>query len=141
MAEAKVLIPAGMLGAGFTAAALDRGIALGADAIAIDGGSTDSGPAYLGRAMAKMPAQAIAADLRLMLVKGAAAGIPVIVGSAGTSGTDVGVDWVASLVEEIAVEEGLSLRLARIYSEQTKDDAALSPRGRPNRTARAVDRP
>ena len=122
MAAAKVLIPAGMLGAGFTAGALDRGIALGADAIAIDGGSTDSGPAYLGRAMAKMPAPAIAADLRLMLVKGAAAGIPVIVGSAGTSGTDVGVDWVASLVEEIAVEERLTLRVARIYSEQTKDE-------------------
>ena len=69
-----------------------------------------------------MPAQAIAADLRLMLVKGAAAGIPVIVGSAGTSGTDGGVDWVASLVEEIAAEEGLTLRLARIYSEQTKDE-------------------
>ena len=122
MANARIVIPAGMLGAGFGPAALDRGIELGADAIAIDGGSTDSGPAYLGRAMAKMPAQAIAADLRLMLVKGAAAGIPVIVGSAGTSGTDSGVDWVGSLVEQIAVEEGLTLRLARIYSEQTKDE-------------------
>src|SRR5688500_9621988 len=124
MADARVLIPAGMLGAGFTAGALDRGIELGADAIAIDGGSTDSGPAYLGRAMAKMPAVAIRADLRLMLVKGAQAGIPVIVGSAGTSGTDAGVDWVASLVEEIAEEEGLTLRLARIYSEQSAEEIA-----------------
>ena len=108
MGEAKVLVPAGMLGAGFTGAALDRGIALGASAIAIDGGSTDSGPAYLGRAMPKMPAEAIAADLRLMLVKAAPARIPVIVGSAGTSGTDAGVDWVADMVETIALEEGLS---------------------------------
>lgn len=122
MAEAKILVPAGMLGAGFTAEALDRGIELGAEAIAIDGGSTDSGPAYLGRAIAKMPSAAITADLRLMMVKGAAAGIPVIVGSAGTSGTDTGVDWVASLAETIAVEEGLSIRLARIYSEQDRDD-------------------
>lgn len=121
MAEAKVLVPAGMLGAGFTAEAVARGIALGADAIAVDGGSTDSGPYYLGSASPKMPAEAIAADLRIMLVQGAAAGIPVIVGSAGTSGTDTGVDWVASIVETIAAEEGLSLRVARIYSEQHLD--------------------
>lgn len=118
MAEAKVLVPAGMLGAGFTAESVARGIALGADAIAVDGGSTDSGPYYLGSASPKMPAEAIAADLRTMLVQGAAAGIPVIVGSAGTSGTDAGVDWVAGMVEAIAEEEGLSLRLAGIYSEQ-----------------------
>jgi hypothetical protein len=118
--EIKVLVPAGMLGAGFTPQALDRGIALGADAIAIDGGSTDSGPAYLGRAIPKMPPEAIAADLRLMLNKGAAAGIPVIVGSAGTAGTDAGVDWVADMVDTIAGEEGLSFRVARIYSEQSK---------------------
>ncbi len=124
MADAKVLVPAGMLGAGFTAASIDRGIALGASAIAIDGGSTDSGPAYLGRAMPKMPPEAIAADLRLMLVKGAAAGIPVIVGSAGTSGTDVGVDWVADMVEAIALEEGLAPVVARIYSELGREVVA-----------------
>ena len=125
MAEAKVLVPAGMLGAGFTAESVQRGIALGADAIAIDGGSTDSGPYYLGSASPKMPAEAIAADLRILLVHGRAAGIPVIVGSAGTSGTDTGVDWVAGIVEAIAAEEGLSLRLARIYSELRPE--ALAP--------------
>jgi len=133
MADAKIIVPAGMLGAGFTAEQLDRGIALGARAIAIDGGSTDSGPAYLGRAMPKMPPEAIAADLRLMLTKGAAAGIPVVVGSAGTSGTDQGVDWVAGMVEQISAEEGLSLRLARIYSEQST--AVLKERLAAGRTA------
>ena len=53
-----------------------------------------------------MPAEAIAADLRLMMSKGLPAGIPVIVGSAGTSGTDSGVDWVAGIAEQIAIEEG-----------------------------------
>ena len=109
-----MLVPAGMLGAGFTEHAVDRGIALGAHAIAIDGGSTDSGPAYLGRAIPKMPPEAIAADLRVLITKGAAAGIPVIVGSAGTSGTDAGVDWVADMVNAIAAKEGRSLRLACI---------------------------
>lgn len=126
MTEVKVLVPAGMLGAGFTAESVQRGIALGADAIAVDGGSTDSGPYYLGSASPKMPAEAITADLRIMLVHGAAAGIPVIVGSAGTGGTDTGVDWVAGLVEQIAVEEGLSLRVARIYSEQRAETIAAA---------------
>ncbi|HEX7131697.1 MAG TPA: acyclic terpene utilization AtuA family protein [Iamia sp.] len=131
MSETHVLVPAGMLGAGFTAEAVDRGIALGAHAIAIDGGSTDSGPYYLGAAAPKMPAEAITADLRIMLTRASAAGIPVIVGSAGTGGTDVGVDWVAGLVEAIAVEEGLRLRVARIYSEQAHDAlAALLAAGR-----------
>ena len=112
-----VLVPAGMLGAGFTAEAVDRGIALGAHAIAVDGGSTDSGPDYLGAASPKMPPEAIAADLRIMLTRGAAAGIPVNVGSSGTSGTDAGVDWVAGIVAAIAAEEGLTLTVARIYSE------------------------
>jgi hypothetical protein len=66
----RVLVPAGMLGAGFTAESIGRGIALGADVIAVDGGSTDSGPAYLATASAKTPAEAIAADLRLMLTAG-----------------------------------------------------------------------
>jgi hypothetical protein len=115
----RVLVPAGMLGAGFTAESIERGIALGAHVIAIDGGSTDSGPAYLATASAKMPAEAIAADLELMLVAGARAGIPVIIGSAGTSGTDAGVDWVAGIVEAIARAGKLRLRIARIYSEQS----------------------
>src|SRR6476646_5952234 len=114
----RVLVPAGMLGAGFTAESIERGITLGAHAIAIDGGSTDSGPAYLATASAKMPAEAIAAALELMLVAGARAGSPVIIGSAGTGGTDAGVDWIAGIVGDIARTGKLRLRVARIYSEQ-----------------------
>lgn len=72
--------------------------------------------------MPKMPPEAIAADLRLMIRLGIPAGIPVIVGSAGTSGTDTGVDWVAEIAETIAREEGIPIRLARIYSELTQDE-------------------
>jgi len=115
-----------MLGAGITAESIDRGIALGADAIAVDGGSTDSGPAYLATGSAKMPAEAIAADLTLMLTASAAAHIPVIVGSAGTSGTDSGVDWVAAIVDDICQARNLRLRMARIYSEQPIDRIAAA---------------
>ncbi|MEA5360500.1 acyclic terpene utilization AtuA family protein [Amycolatopsis sp., V23-08] len=119
----RVLAPSGMLGAGWDHATVERGIALGADVISIDGGSTDSGPYYLGAATAKTTAKAVARDLRSLLTAAAGAGIPVVVGSCGTSGTDTGVDWVAGIAAEVMAEEGLDLKVARIYSEQ--DAAAL----------------
>ena len=114
----RVLAPSGMLGAGWDHATVERGIALGADVISIDGGSTDSGPHYLGSATPKTTAKAVKRDLRSLLTAAAAAGIPVIVGSCGTSGTDSGVDWVAGIAAEVLAEEGLDLKVARIYSEQ-----------------------
>ena len=49
----RVLIPSGALGLGWEADALERGVANKPDLIAIDGGSTDSGPSYLGRGLSK----------------------------------------------------------------------------------------
>ncbi|MGP4096374.1 acyclic terpene utilization AtuA family protein [Nonomuraea sp. KM90] len=114
----RVLSPSGMLGAGWDHATIERGIALGADVISIDAGSTDSGPYYLGSATPKTTAKAVARDLRSLLTAASGAGIPVIVGSCGTSGTDSGVDWVAGIAAEVMAQEGLDLKVARIYSEQ-----------------------
>ncbi|WP_199440304.1 acyclic terpene utilization AtuA family protein [Umezawaea beigongshangensis] len=108
-----------MLGAGFAPETVDRGLALGADVIAVDGGSTDSGPHYLGSGTAKTTAAAVARDLRVLLAAVAEAGVPLVVGSCGTSGTDSGVDWVAGIVEEILAERNHDLSVARIYSEQS----------------------
>ena len=118
MEKVRVLAPSGMLGAGWDHATVERGIALGADVISIDGGSTDSGPYYLGAATAKTTAKAVARDLRSLFTAAAGAGIPVIVGSCGTSGTDTGVDWVAGIAADVLAEEGLDLKVAKIYSEQ-----------------------
>jgi len=117
--EVRVLVPSGMLGAGFDVAAIERGLALGADVIAVDGGSTDSGPYYLGSGKPKTAAAAVARDLRILLGAAARARIPLIVGSCGTSGTDSGVDWVAGIVDGILVEDGLDLAVATIHAEQT----------------------
>ena len=114
----RVLVPTGMLGGGFPADTVHRGIELGADVIAVDGGSTDSGPYYLGTASAKTTEEAVTRDLEVILTAAADARIPVIVGSCGTSGTDAGVDWVHALVEKIAMDHDLRLRVARLYSEQ-----------------------
>ena len=121
----RVLVPVGMLGGGFPADSVSRASELGADVIAVDAGSTDSGPHYLGAAVAKTARAAVARDLRLILLAARDAAIPVIVGSCGTSGTDSGVDWVADIAREIADAEHLPLTIARIYSEQ--DPEALLP--------------
>jgi hypothetical protein len=113
-----ILVPTGMLGGGFSPETITRGLRLGADVIAVDGGSTDSGPYYLGAGVAKTADQAVRRDLRLLLAAASSARIPLIVGSCGTSGTDSGVNWVADLVHAICAEDGLDLTVAKIFSEQ-----------------------
>jgi hypothetical protein len=119
-----VVVPTGALGAGFTPESLQRGMALGPAAIAVDGGSTDSGAYYLGTGSPKVPPGAIRRDLRLLIVAAAEADIPLVVGTCATAGTDAGVDLVAGIAEEILAETGLSRTVARIYCEQRADDLA-----------------
>ncbi|MGC4943098.1 acyclic terpene utilization AtuA family protein [Kribbella sp. DT2] len=121
-----VLVPAGMIGAGFAPETVERGLALGADVIAVDGGSTDSGPYYLGSGTPKTSTAAVARDLRLLLRAAAKARIPLVIGSCGTSGADSGVEWIAGITEGILAEESLDLTVATIYSEQ--DPAYLRQR-------------
>ena len=121
-ATVRVLVPIGMLGAGFPDETVARGIELGADVIAVDAGSTDSGPYYLGASQPKTARAAVLHDLRSILKHARMAEIPVIVGSCGTSGTDDGVAWVDEICLQIAAEEGLDLRIARIYSELKASD-------------------
>lgn len=123
MSEAiRVLVPTGMLGAGFPLETVTRGIALGADIIAVDAGSTDSGPHYLGTATSKAARAAVARDLKILLTAARTAAIPLVVGSCGTCGSDDGVDWVHDIVAEIAAAQGHTFTVARIYSEQRAED-------------------
>ncbi|MEU1972008.1 acyclic terpene utilization AtuA family protein [Microbacterium sp. NPDC019599] len=113
----RIVFPIGMLGGGIAPETVERGIELGADAIAVDGGSTDSGPHYLGAGVPKSSRGSLKSDLRTLLVASRRAGIPVVVTTCGTSGTDAGVEWVADIAREIAREEDLRFTMATIYSE------------------------
>jgi hypothetical protein len=117
--EIRVLAATGVLGAGFKVESLNRGIALQPTFIACDGGSTDSGPAYLGSGKPKLSREACARDLRLLLKARDTLKVPLIIGSCGTSGRDVGVDWMAQLAREIAREERLHCKVALIKSDQS----------------------
>ncbi|WP_394197163.1 acyclic terpene utilization AtuA family protein [Litoreibacter albidus] len=117
----KVLIPSGALGLGYDRAALARGIAQNPDIIAIDGGSTDSGPHYLGTGTSKYARGSTKAEWRELMEARAEAGVPLIIGTAGTCGADSAVDWLVDITREIAAEAGMKVKLAVLKSGQRPD--------------------
>jgi hypothetical protein len=114
-----ILVPIGALGMGVRESDVAAGIAAGAHAIACDAGSTDSGPAYLATGLAKYSRDAVKTDLAILMRAQAAAGIPLLIGSCGTSGSDAALDWTHDIAREIAAEEGLDPRIALLYAEQS----------------------
>jgi hypothetical protein len=118
--EIRILSATGILGSGFREDTLKRAMALEPAFIGADSGSTDPGPHYLGSGDTLFSDSALKRDLRLMLLAGRAAKIPVIVGSCGTGGADGQLEGHARIVREIAREERLSFKLALIASEQDK---------------------
>jgi hypothetical protein len=119
--QCKILMPIGGLGAGIHQEAFNNGIAMGPDVIAIDAGSTDSGPAYLANGMGKCARMMVKNDLRIALIGAKQAGIPLLVGSCGTCGTDNMVDETAEIVAEIFREEGFTGKIAKVYSQQNSE--------------------
>ena len=115
----RVLVPSGVLGLGFDRDALRAGIARGPDVISIDGGSTDSGPHYLGTGRSKYSRASTLAEWQVLLEAGTGSGIPVILTSAGTCGTDATVDWMVEITDEAAKRLQKKLRVAVLKSSQT----------------------
>src|SRR5260221_9179432 len=116
--EVRVMAGNGCLGTGFKVESLRRGVELKPHVIACDAGSTDSGPAALGSGAPKLSREACKRDLRLLLQARDTLGVPLIIGSCGTSGRDVGVDWMTEIAQEIATQENIRFRLATIKSDQ-----------------------
>ena len=118
----RVLVPSGVLGLGFSRTALEAGLARDPHIIAIDGGSTDSGPFYLGTGTSKYARAAIKSEWRDLMAARAKAGIPLLIGSAGTCGTDSTVAEMLEITREIAAETGQSVRVATLHSSQSASD-------------------
>jgi hypothetical protein len=115
----RVLVPSGVLCLGFDADALARGVALKPDIICIDGGSTDSGPFSLGAGQSKYSRAATKGEWRQLMEARAKARVPLVIGTAGTCGTDGTVDWMYDITCELAAELGQNLKVARLYCEQS----------------------
>ena len=121
MASFPIVSATGMLGSGYRAESLDKAIALGARMIGCDAGSTDPGPGPLATGACMFSKAAVKRDTEIMMTRAVRAGIPLVIGSAGTSGSDLGLAWMIEIVREIAREQNLHFKLAVIHSELSRD--------------------
>ena len=97
---------------------LDHAVGRDPSVIAMDAGSGDIGPYYLGADAEYNPVEWERNDLRLLLLAARRLKVPMIVGNCCGAGTARGVDEYCTLINEIAAQESLGeFKLARIYSD------------------------
>lgn len=118
--EYRILSPNGILGYGFPEASLAIGLAQKPDLIAVDAGSTDPGPYYLGSGQSFTSRSSTKRDLSLLLKAALDLNIPLVIGSAGGSGANPHLERDREILHEIAAENGYSFRMAIVPSELDK---------------------
>lgn len=121
MEEMRILSPTAILGYGFPMESFKEGMKRKPHVIAVDAGSTDPGPYYLGAGKSFTDINSVKRDLAIMIPAAIEAGIPVIIGTAGGSGGRPHVDLTIEIVKEIAKEQSLTFKLAVIQSEFDKE--------------------
>lgn len=121
MEEIRILSPTAILGYGFPMESFVEGMKRKPHVIAVDAGSTDPGPYYLGAGKSFTDYNSVKRDLEIMIPAAIEAGIPVIVGTSGGCGGDPHVEFCVNIVKEIAREKGLTFKLAVIRSELDKE--------------------
>jgi hypothetical protein len=117
MSELRVLAPTAILGYGFPIQSFEAGLRRDPHVIAVDAGSSDPGPFYLGAGVSFTDRNAVKRDLELMLTAARKRKIPLIIGSAGGSGGEPHLKWNVEIVEEIAKEKNLTFKMAMIHAE------------------------
>ena len=119
--EIRVLSPTAILGYGFPEESFIEGMRRKPDVIAVDAGSTDPGPYYLGAGYSFTDRNAVKRDLAIMIPAALKAGIPVMIGTAGGSGARPHVEETVGIIKEIVEEQKLHFKMAVIQSEFDKD--------------------
>lgn len=115
--ELRCLGASGQLGYGIPEEALRRGLARQPHVIGADLGSSDPGPHTLGSGVDGRGATLVRRDLELLLAGGLAAGVPVLMGSAGVAGGTPHLEAVADIVQDLARTHGWRFRLALVDAE------------------------
>lgn len=116
-APLRVLSASGQLGLGLPQQAFEAGVAHRPHVIAADMGSIDPGPTYLGSGKMAASSSMVRRDLALVLGAARALDVPLLIGSAGTSGGAAHLALVESLLREVADDLGLVFRLATIAAD------------------------
>ena len=128
MDELRVLAVCGFLGYGFPEESLAAGLARRPHVVGADNGSTDPGPYYLGSGNQLVKRPQMMRDLGLSLAAAQQAGVPYVIGSAGTAGGDCHVDSVLEVLYEVARRDGHRFKLAVIRSEISKQSVKQAVR-------------
>ena len=88
----------------------------GPDYVVADGGSSDPGPVYLGEDITL--GHFAREELELFLIASRKRGIPLVIGSAGDTGSNRGVNDFVGIIKELAVEHRIpKFKLGYFYSE------------------------
>jgi len=112
-----ILAPEGMLGYGIPARSMEEGLKRQPDVLAVDAGSTDPGPYYLGAGVPFTNRRAFTRDLATILEAANARRIPVLIGSAGGGGGRPHLEYTLEVYREICRERGYRFRTAVIGAE------------------------
>ncbi|MBE3581805.1 MAG: acyclic terpene utilization AtuA family protein [Thermoanaerobacteraceae bacterium] len=92
------------------------------DFILADSGSDDIGPGPLGSDTSTSPLEWQRHDLEHMLLAARRLGVPMIIGSAGDTGTNSRVDLYVNIIKELADKHNLpKFKIGYFYSEVSKD--------------------
>ncbi len=123
MASLRIICPNGHLGfAPLKPVSFQSAVATQPDFIAADSGSDDIGPVPLGADVCASPKAWQRHDLEQMLLAARRIGVPMMIGSAGDTGTNSRVDMYLEMIREIAAEHKLApFRLGWFYSEVDKE--------------------
>ncbi len=119
----RFLCPNGHLGfAPLKTGSFYRGLEAHPDFIVADSGSNDIGPIPLGSDTSTSPEEWQYHDLEQMLLAARKLGVPMIIGSAGDTGTNSRVDMFVRMIQEIAFKHRLPrFKVGYFYSEVSKD--------------------
>lgn len=120
--EFRILSTTAILGYGFPKESFDEGMKRKPDLIAVDAGSTDPGPFYLGEGVSFTDRGAVKRDLEIMICAGVKENIPVVIGTAGGSGAKPHLEWCADIIREIAKEHDLHFKTAMIHADMDKEE-------------------
>lgn len=123
MTSTRIICPNGHLGfAPLKTESFHLGVAEKPDYIAADSGSSDIGPGPLGQDISTSPRQWQEHDLEEMLLASRKLGVPMIIGSAGDTGTNSRVDLFVGMIKSLAEKHALPrFKLGYFYSEVDPD--------------------
>ncbi|HLU83408.1 MAG TPA: hypothetical protein VKZ43_08405, partial [Trueperaceae bacterium] len=118
----RFLCPNGHLGfAPLKVPSFDIGVATRPDFILADSGSDDIGPVPLGTDTSTAPREWQYHDLEKMLLAARKLGVPMLIGSAGDTGSNSRVDMYVEMIRDIAKKHDLApFQLGYFYSEVPK---------------------